>query len=145
MTDCLLIVLLILLILHISSSHICISKRKEKQEEEEEEEDDKKECVESMVSAPAKRAQSYNHYSDYLLSAGVEKSVVDSHKQFVDEIHHKTTGASTETVRDDSNDVNPRWGLRKTNYFDAVSGVDARTTSSEDPRQMYQWRPTGLI
>lgn len=148
MADCLLIILLVLLIILMTRSNCSYFKADKGGDAQDEQESQQMEepVKETMVAQPrSSQVPQYKTYSDFLLNAGIEKTVMDSHRQFVDEIQHKTTGASTETVRDDDNDVNPRWGLRKTNYFDATAGADARVTSSEDPRQMYQWKPTGLL
>lgn len=77
-------------------------------------------------------------FNDYLVNQGLEKNVIDSHRMYVDESLHSTTGASVETVRDDDNDVNPRVGLRRTNYFDTYALPDARTVHSELPHQKYR-------
>lgn len=76
-------------------------------------------------------------YDDYLVNEGLEKSVVESHNKFVDEIHHRTTGASAQSVLSGDVDVNPWVGLRRINYNAAFSQNDARTVSSESPDQMY--------
>jgi hypothetical protein len=60
----------------------------------------------------------YQDYNDYLLSAGLEKSVVNSHNQFVNDISntHATSGSSKMTeLSGDVND-NPYVGLRRPDY-----------------------------
>jgi hypothetical protein len=70
---------------------------------------------------------------------GLEQSIVDSHKQFTDEAYKYAHGAnSTDVIRDDTNEVNRRWGLRRIDYESAYSGEDSRTVSSEDPSQVQQ-------
>lgn len=70
---------------------------------------------------------------------GVEQAVVDSHREFVDEAYNSTQGANaTDVIRDDTNEVNPRWGLRRVDYTTTFSDSDARTVSSESPDQVEQ-------
>lgn len=72
-------------------------------------------------------------------AVGLEQSVLDSHKQFTDEAYAYAHGANaTDIIRDDPNEVNRRWGLRRVDYDTAVSGADARVVSSEDPHQVHQ-------
>lgn len=70
---------------------------------------------------------------------GVDQSVVDSHKQFVDESYTGSQGANSSNVeRDDTNEVVRSWGLKRVDYTGAFSGDDSRTVSSETPEQMYR-------
>jgi hypothetical protein len=72
-------------------------------------------------------------------SIGLEQSVIDSHREFTDEAYNSATGANaTDSVRDDTNEVNVRWGLRRVDYESTFSSDDARTVSSEDPEQVQQ-------
>jgi hypothetical protein len=69
----------------------------------------------------------------------LEKSVFDSHREFVADAYISTQGAnSTDSVRSDSMDVNVRHGLRKIDYVSAFSESDARVVSSESPDQVAQ-------
>lgn len=69
----------------------------------------------------------------------LDKSVVDSHKEFVDESYASSTGPSAANIeRDDTNEVVKRWGLRRTDYESVFSSDDARTVSSEYPEQVAQ-------
>jgi hypothetical protein len=62
--------------------------------------------------------------------------VQKSHKKFIGEIQHRTTGASLETVRDDRNDVNG-WVARPPMYRTrAQPGKGARVITSEIPSKM---------
>jgi hypothetical protein len=74
----------------------------------------------SNLSQPPVSKPVIDDYNDYLLTAGLESSVVDSHRQFVSDIQKTTTGASAQTVM--SGDVldNPFVGLRRPNYNVAV-------------------------
>ncbi len=76
-----------------------------------------------MKSAPEDVETATGDYNDYLLSTGLEKGVIESHNQFVNDIQ-TTTGASAQTVL--SSDVydNPFVGLRRPNmnvYIDPES------------------------
>jgi hypothetical protein len=53
------------------------------------------------------------NYHEYMVSTGLEASVVKSHNDFTDEIQNKTTGASTETVFSHDDAIVPSWGLRR--------------------------------
>lgn len=69
----------------------------------------------------------------------LEKSVFDSHREFVEDAYISTQGAnSTDSVRDDAQDINPRIGLRKIDYTNAFSESSARVVSSETPDQIAQ-------
>lgn len=69
----------------------------------------------------------------------LEQSVFDSHKEFVDESYDSTQGpSSANVIRDDTNEVVKRWGLRRVDYTGAFSESDARTVSSEYPEQVAQ-------
>ena len=46
-------------------------------------------------------------HSEYVKQSSLESAVFDSHNKFIDEVHHRTTGASLMTTRGDDNDVNP--------------------------------------
>lgn len=75
-------------------------------------------------------------YEDYMLNSGLEPSIVESHKRFTDEIQHRTSGASVETVF--SHDVEPgnTWvGLRRPRY-DIPVDVHAREVPSIPNEQM---------
>jgi hypothetical protein len=74
-------------------------------------------------------------YNDYILSTGLEKGVIDSHKQFVDDVHHTTTGASaTSVLSGDIYDV-PFVGLRRPNTRDVYVDPDARQVTSAETWQ----------
>lgn len=69
----------------------------------------------------------------------LEKSVYDSHREFVEDAYISTQGAnSTDSVRSDEQNINPRVGLRKVDYTSAFSESDARVVSSESPDQVAQ-------
>lgn len=69
----------------------------------------------------------------------LEQSVFDSHSEFIEDAYVSTQGPnSTNSVRDDTNDINPRVGLRRIDYTSAYSQNDARTVSSEYPDQVMQ-------
>jgi len=64
--------------------------------------------MQNIASVP-----SATNYNEYMISTGLESGVVDSHKEFVDETHNKTTGASAETVFSHDDAIVPSWGLRR--------------------------------
>lgn len=71
----------------------------------------------------------------------LEGSVYDSHREFVKDAYVSTQGPNNKnTVRDDTNEINPRVGLRRVDYTDlaAQSQSDARVVSSEYPEQIAQ-------
>jgi hypothetical protein len=69
----------------------------------------------------------------------LERSVFDSHRAFVNDSYVSTQGAnSTDSVRTDEQNINPRVGLRKVDYTSAFSESDARVVSSETPDQINQ-------
>jgi hypothetical protein len=72
-------------------------------------------------------------------SMSLEQSVFDSHREFVQDAYVSTQGAnSTNTVRDDTNEVNKRWGLRRVDYTSVLIGDDARVVPSEYQAQVEQ-------
>lgn len=76
----------------------------------------------------------------------LEKSVFDSHREFVEDAYISTQGAnSTDSVRSDSQDINPRVGLRKIDYTGVFSGETARVVSSESPDQIAQTNGSFVI
>lgn len=69
----------------------------------------------------------------------LEQSVFDSHREFVEDAYVSTQGAnSTNTVRDDTNEVNKRWGLRRVDYTSVIIGDNARVIPSEYKVQVEQ-------
>lgn len=70
-------------------------------------------------------------YNDYLLTAGLEKSVVDSHRQFVNDIAQTTTGASAQTVLSGDIMDNPFVGLRRPDYRVEVDPNARQVPSAE--------------
>lgn len=69
----------------------------------------------------------------------LEKSVFDSHREFIEDAYVSTQGAnSTDSVRSDEQHVNPRVGLRKVDYTSVFSEADSRVVSSESPDQIAQ-------
>jgi hypothetical protein len=75
----------------------------------------------------------------------LEKSVFDSHREFTEDAYISTQGAnSTDSVRSDEQNINPRVGLRKVDYTSAFSESDARVVSSEAPDQIAQ-RTGGFV
>lgn len=67
-----------------------------------------KSYMQAVVTPP-----SASNYNEYMISTGLEAGVVSSHKEFTDETHNKTTGASAETVFSHDDSVVPSWGLRR--------------------------------
>ena len=52
-------------------------------------------------------------YHDFLINTGLNKDVIDSHRDYTADMQTTTTGASTETVFSHSDDIVPYWGLRR--------------------------------
>ncbi len=76
-----------------------------------------------------------NDYGDYIRSTSLEKGVIDSHKQFVDDSHHTTTGASARSVLSgDVYDV-PFVGLRRPNTQDIYVDPEARQVTTAETWQ----------
>jgi hypothetical protein len=71
-------------------------------------------------------------YSSDLLKMGLEQSVRQQHNEYAKERNRVTNTASYTSVRDDSQDINPRVGLRKINYAGVnMDEKTARTLPSE--------------
>jgi hypothetical protein len=75
----------------------------------------------------------YNAVSQYM---SVEPEVYDSHARYSDDMGRSTSGASMLPVRDDRQDINPRVGVRLTNYSAVYAGPGSRQEHSEIPDQM---------
>lgn len=86
--------------------------------------------TESMTNGPEPVGQ--GDYSQYIINAGLESSVIDSHRVFVKEINTSTSGASTETVLSHDDSVVPKWGLRRTTPYIPVSAHAREVPSSTD-------------
>jgi hypothetical protein len=69
------------------------------------------------------------------IAMSVEKSVIDSHKSFVNDAFSMTPTPAL-SVRDDPNDINPWVGLRRIDYSGVVLDGNARSISTEAPDQM---------
>ena len=80
---------------------------------------------------------SYEGYEDVTKFEALEPEVFDSQSSYVKDSNRATSGASTMTVRSDSQDINPRVGLRLTDYHSVYAAADARTEHTEAPDQMY--------
>lgn len=78
-----------------------------------------------------------NDYNDYLLSSGLEKSVIDSHRQFVNDIQQTTNGPSAQTVLSSEIYDNPFVGLRRPDLNIYVDPNARQVTSTE------QWQYPG--
>ena len=69
----------------------------------------------------------------------VNLSEINSHQNFVDTALSFASGTnSTDVLRDDTQEINKRWGLNRVDYTSVFSGDDARTVSSEAPEQLKQ-------
>ncbi len=76
----------------------------------------------------------------------LEPSVFDSHREFTDDAYVSTQGPNaTNSERDDTNEINPRVGLRRVDYTSIQSGDDARVVSSEYPEQVAQTSDSYLL
>lgn len=80
----------------------------------------------------------YNSYSDYVEDTALPAEVAESHARFVAESPMKVQIASSDTVRDDPNDIVPWVGLRRPFYHSNMASTQpsSRVVSSEDPSQM---------
>lgn len=58
---------------------------------------------------PARLAN--ENYSKAIQDMSLEPDVQRSHDEWLNGLAHRTTTASTDTVRDDTNNINPVWGL----------------------------------
>lgn len=74
-------------------------------------------------------------YNDYLLSTGLERGVIDSHRQFVDDIQQTTTGASAMTELSGDNYDVPFVGLRRPQLDRIYVDPNARTVTSSETWQ----------
>jgi hypothetical protein len=88
------------------------------------------------MNVPTRNLRPISHdYSDYLLTAGLEQSVIDSHRQFVNDIAHTTTGASARTVKSgDEFDVT-FVGLRRPQLDQIYVDPNSRTVTSAETWQ----------
>lgn len=67
----------------------------------------------------------YGDYNDVSRYLGLERSVYDSHNQWIQDMNHTTSGASMQSERDDLGDLPVSWiGLRRPNYTDHP-GIEA--------------------
>lgn len=96
----------------------------------------------SCCAAPKPVAREYMNntaesgaFEDYLIDAGLESTVIDSHQQFVNDIQKTTSGASVETVLAGDVDDNPWVGIRRPNY-DVKVDSSARTVPSAEQSRM---------
>lgn len=77
----------------------------------------------------------FDDYHEYMVSTGLESSVVDSHKIFTKDIQTTTTGASNQTVFSHDDDIVPKWGLRRKSTIVPIS-VHAREVPSQTNEQI---------
>lgn len=113
-----------------------------------------KKVIESRTRAPARSFKLdagprpiIDDYNDYLLSTGLEQGVVDSHRQFVNDIQHTTTGASSRTIFSEEPDLAPWVGLRRPNYQSVNIDPNSRQVPSVEQYQMpsnYKYDRCGL-
>lgn len=54
-----------------------------------------------------------NDYQEFMVSSGIEASVIDSHKAFAKDITTTTSTASAESVFSHDDSIVPSWGLRR--------------------------------
>jgi hypothetical protein len=88
----------------------------------------------------------YGAYNDVIKYQGLEKSVYDSHNQWIQDMNHITSGASMQSERDDLGDLPVQWiGLRRPNFSDHP-GIEpsARQDVSYTKDQMPIYRYTVL-
>ncbi len=129
MEDCGLIIALIILVIFV----FALCKRRKVPRVE------KRASCEPMVAAKPKPMLSEGgSFQDFMINEGLDKSVVESHNRFTEELQQRTTGSSSHAERTDDNDINPWRGLRRTNYQGVSAAPEARVTHSEDQSQMYR-------
>ena len=75
-------------------------------------------------------------YNEVIQQMSIEPEVAMSHQAYSNDVGRSTSGASSNVVRSDRNDINPRVGLRTIDYHSVYASRDARTDSSESPDQM---------
>lgn len=64
------------------------------------------------------------NYEDYLLSSGLEPSILESHRRFTDELYlNRTPGASMQSELSHDDSIVPTWGLRRYNK-DAIVPIN---------------------
>lgn len=80
--------------------------------------------------------QGYDDYGAVSQYMAIEPEVFDSHARYSDDMGRSTSGASMLPVRDDRQDINPRVGIRLTNYSAVYAGPGSRQEHSEIPDQM---------
>ena len=79
----------------------------------------------------------YEDYSNYVLSNGLEQSVLSSHNQYVEDIDARKSGSSADTVTSHDENINPWVGLRRPSY-DVVVSPHAREVPSQTPEQLFE-------
>lgn len=93
--------------------------------------------VEDIKDLDAKEAESsYENFEDYIMDNGLEKSVTESHNQYVQDLQQRTSGASVETVTSHDENINPWVGLRRPDYSSVRIDGSAREVSSQTPEQL---------
>lgn len=89
------------------------------------------------INVPVKSLTPVDYdFNDYVLSSGVDKSVVDSHRRFTSQIQKSTTGASTLTELSGDVYATPFVGLRRPDMQRIPIDANARTVPSEDQAVM---------
>lgn len=90
----------------------------------------------------AVKAEESTPYQETIQKMALEDDIAKSHRQFVDETHHRTSTASKMTLLTHDNDINPRVGLRRTQYnAGAQPMLDTRVISSQDYTQLSDYTP----
>lgn len=77
-------------------------------------------------------------FADYVVDNGLEKSVTESHKQYVKDLQQRTSGASVETVTSHDENINPWVGLRRPDYLSIKVDPGAREVSSQTKEQLVE-------
>jgi hypothetical protein len=85
-----------------------------------------------LMQFPADSSPVNNSYNDYILSSGLDQSVVDSHKNFVNQIQKSTTGASTLTELSGDVYATQFVGLRRPDLQSIYIDPNSRVVPSED-------------
>ena len=98
--------------------------------------------MKSVLPMPFKRAAVHaptsDDYNEYIVNAGLEQSVIDSHRKFAEDMNQKTSGASAQTTfsHDEDPSGNGWRGLRRPDYSGIYMDPNAREVPSTYKEQM---------
>lgn len=78
----------------------------------------------------------YGDYNEVAQLESLDPEVIESHNEFAGSLGISNSGASALTVRSDSQDIVPRYGLRQIDYHSVYADEDARQQHTEFVDQM---------